>query len=52
MRNEENVGHTVRDKRKITSLSLTYKYLLSANSSFIKGSRKTQKKRILFLIND
>ena len=42
----------VRDKREITSLSLTYKYLLSAKSSFIKRSKKAQNNKILFLIND
>ena len=52
MRSQENIGHTVRDKRAITSfISLTYK-ICSANSSFIKGSKKTQKNKILFLIND
>ena len=41
MRNEENFGHIVRDKRAI-----------SANSSSIKESKKTQKSKIIFLIND
>ena len=33
MRNQENIGHIVRDKRAITRLSLTF----SLNSTFIKG---------------
>ena len=35
MRNEENIGHIVGDKRAITSLSLTSKYILSVTSKFI-----------------
>ena len=46
MRNEENIVHVVRNKRAIASLSLTYK--ISANSSFIKGGKKTQKNKVLF----
>ena len=43
MRNEENIGRIVRGKRM--------KYLLSTSLLFIKGSKKTQKNRFLFLIN-
>ena len=41
MRNEENIGHTVRGKRTITSLSLTRKFLFYVNplsAKFIKWS--------------
>ena len=41
MRDKKSIGHIVRGKRSITSLSLTYK--MSANSSFIKQRKKTQK---------
>ena len=37
MRNEENIGHIVRDKRAITAYRQHKKYLLSVNSTFIKG---------------
>ena len=42
--NEENISHIVRDKHA--------KYLLFANSSFIKESKKIKKNKILFLVND
>ena len=42
MRNEENIGHIVRDKCMITSSLPTYKMsLLSANSSFLREKRDT-----------
>ena len=43
MRNEENIVHIVGGKRM--------KYLLSAKLSVIKGSKRTQKNKFLFLIN-
>ena len=42
--NEENISHIVRDKHA--------KYLLSADLSFIKESKKIKKNKILFLVND
>ena len=42
MRNKENIGDIVRGKCSIIGLSLKdEKYLLSANSSFIKWRKKT-----------
>ena len=45
MRNEENIGHAVRDKRAITNLSLSWK--ISAfcywNSTFIKRKKHNNK---------
>ena len=42
MRNEENIGHIVRDKRAITSLSLSRKIsaFCYCNSTFIKGKKQ------------
>ena len=51
MRNEKNIARNVRDKNAITCLLLKYIYL-SVTSSFIKGSKKTQKKKFIFLTND
>ena len=51
MRNEENIGLMVRGKRVLTSLSLTFKYLLSADSSFINGNKKTHNE-FAFFSND
>ena len=56
MRIEEDIGHIVRVKRAITSLSLTY--LLFVNSTFIKESKHNNKflslinHEILFLITN
>ena len=47
MRNEKNIVYIIRDKRAITNLSLTCKISTSANLSFIKGSKKTQKNEVL-----
>ena len=58
----ENTGHIAKGKHAITSLSLTYTYLPSVNSSFIKGCKQkttttenTNKKhnnKFLFLITN
>ena len=40
MRNQENIGIIVRGKHVVTNLLLFTKYLLSVNSSFIKGSKR------------
>ena len=52
MRGEENTGHIVRGERSKTSLLVTTKYLLSGNSSFIKGSKNTQNKFLSIVINN
>ena len=52
MRNEENIGYNVRDKRSITILSLTYEISNVTNSSFINGSKITKKNKILFLVKN
>ena len=44
MRNEENIGHIVRDKRAIISLSLSWKIsaFCCCNSTFIKGKNNNE----------
>ena len=44
-----NIGYIVKGKPAITNWSHA-KYLLFANSSFIKGSKKTQKNKVVILI--
>ena len=58
MRNEENIGHIVRDKRAITSLSQPWKRsaFCYCDSTFTKGKKHNNKflspsnHEILFLI--
>ena len=47
LKNKENIGDIVRDKRTMT-IYLYRKILLSGESSFIKGSKKAQQNKILF----
>ena len=42
MRNEENIGHIVRDKSAMASLSLTGKIDSVCYLEFIKGNKKTR----------
>ena len=48
MRNEENIDLNVRGKRALTSLLLTFKYLLSADSSIINENKKTHNEFVFF----
>ena len=48
MRNEENIGHTVRGKRAINSLSLMCKISIA----FYQGSKKKQNNSFLVLVNN
>ena len=52
MRKEENNRYIVRDKRLVTNLSIAYEISTATYSSFVKGSKKTKKNKLLFLANN